>query len=145
MRAAGPIHSDGGSVTGSSKAASPSTPGSPRTDCETPVPAGERAAEDVGAPMDNAPFATDVLAVLFEKQAAATPDEPAVIAGEETLTYAELDTRADRLAPYLVSRGVGAECVVAVVLGRSPELVVAILAVTKAGAAYCPIDPGYPA
>ena len=94
--------------------------------------------------MDVAQSPPDVLAVLFERQVAITPDEPAVIAGEQVLTYAELDARADRLARYLVGRGVGPERVVAVALGRSPELVVAILAITKAGGAYCPIDPGYP-
>ncbi|WP_449342475.1 amino acid adenylation domain-containing protein, partial [Streptomyces aurantiogriseus] len=63
----------------------------------------------------------------------------------ESLTYGELDTRADRLAHVLAERGVAADSVVGVALPRSPELVVALLAVLKAGGAYLPVDPDYPA
>ncbi|MFI7388703.1 amino acid adenylation domain-containing protein [Streptomyces sp. NPDC049813] len=78
------------------------------------------------------------------RQAARTPDADALICGEDRLTYAELDTRADRVAADLGRRGVGPETVVAVALPRTPELVVALLAVLKAGAAYLPVDPAYP-
>ncbi|MEU2744512.1 amino acid adenylation domain-containing protein, partial [Streptomyces sp. NPDC007095] len=81
---------------------------------------------------------------LFEEQAAATPDAPAVVFGEENLTYRELNAQANRFARLLVSRGIGAEDVVALALPRSLQLVTAILAVFKAGAAYLPIDIEYP-
>jgi amino acid adenylation domain-containing protein/non-ribosomal peptide synthase protein (TIGR01720 family) len=82
---------------------------------------------------------------LFAEQAAVTPDATAVVFGEEQLTYRELNSRANRLAQVLASRGVGQESVVGLALPRSPELVVALLAVLKAGGAYLPIDPDYPA
>ncbi|MER7209510.1 amino acid adenylation domain-containing protein [Streptosporangium sp. NPDC000239] len=82
---------------------------------------------------------------LFEAQAARTPERVALTFGEEELTYAELDARANRLANLLVERGVGPEGLVALALPRSADLVVAIVAVIKAGGAYVPIDPGYPA
>ncbi len=83
---------------------------------------------------------------LFEAQAARTPDAVAVVAGGDQLTYGELDARATRLAWRLVTEhGVGPESVVAVFMERAPELIVAILAVLKAGGAYLPVDPHYPA
>ena len=82
---------------------------------------------------------------LFEEQAARTPDGVAVTAGSLRLTYAGLDARANRLARRLVEQGVGAESVVGVFLERGPELIVSLLAVLKAGGAYLPLDPGYPA
>ncbi|MFJ9850401.1 non-ribosomal peptide synthase/polyketide synthase [Streptomyces sp. NPDC101150] len=85
------------------------------------------------------------LRALFEAQAAATPDAVAVASGEDTLTYGELNARANRLAHALIARGAGPERLVALALPRSAELVVAILATLKAGAAYLPVDPDYPA
>ncbi|MBW4702076.1 non-ribosomal peptide synthetase [Micromonospora sp. RL09-050-HVF-A] len=82
---------------------------------------------------------------LFDEQVRRTPDAPAVLAGGRTLTYRQLDARASHLARELASRGVGPGRLVAVLLPRSVELVVALLAVTKAGGAYAPIDPDYPA
>jgi len=81
---------------------------------------------------------------LFQTQAARTPDALAVICGDEVLPYRELDRRAGRLARVLASRGVGPDTVVAVALPRSVELLVAWIAVLKAGGAYLPIDPAYP-
>ncbi|MDT7797559.1 MAG: hypothetical protein QOI78_992, partial [Actinomycetota bacterium] len=82
---------------------------------------------------------------LIEAQVARTPDAVAVLAGDESLTFAELDTRANRLARVLAARGAGPERIVALALPRSAEIVVAQLAVLKTGAAYLPIDPDYPA
>ncbi|NUR05140.1 MAG: amino acid adenylation domain-containing protein [Streptomyces sp.] len=81
---------------------------------------------------------------LVEAQVARTPDEIAVVAEGESLTYREVNTRADRLARELADRGVGPESMVAVSLPRSADLVVALLAVLKAGGTYLPIDPKYP-
>ncbi|MFJ4986608.1 non-ribosomal peptide synthase/polyketide synthase [Streptomyces sp. NPDC088732] len=93
--------------------------------------------------------ARDVRAVtlpeLFEGQAARTPDATAVVFEDVEVTYAELNARANRLARHLAGHGVGPERLVAVALPRSVDLVVALLAVTKAGGAYLPIDPAYPA
>ncbi|TDD61278.1 amino acid adenylation domain-containing protein [Kribbella antibiotica] len=82
---------------------------------------------------------------LFEAQVTRTPDATAVVFEDTTVTYAELNTQANRLARHLIDRGAGPESVVALKLRRSAELVVAVLAVLKAGAAYLPIDPDYPA
>ncbi|MUN42819.1 non-ribosomal peptide synthetase [Actinomadura litoris] len=92
-----------------------------------------------------APVPETTVAGLFEAQVARTPDAVALVAGGTETTYAELDARANRLARYLVERGVGPESVVAAVFERTADLVVALLAVVKAGAAYLPIDPAYPA
>jgi amino acid adenylation domain-containing protein len=81
---------------------------------------------------------------LFEAQAARTPDATAVSSMDRSLTYAELDARANQLARYLRRHGAGSDEVVAICMDRSPELAIAMLGVLKAGAAYLPIDPAYP-
>jgi amino acid adenylation domain-containing protein len=86
-----------------------------------------------------------VLPQLFEAQTARTPGAVALVDGRTELTYRELNDRANRLAWWLVERGAGPGGLVAVVLPRSAECVVAVLAVLKSGAAYLPIDPAYPA
>ena len=82
---------------------------------------------------------------LFEAQVARTPENVAVIHGDESLTYRTLNERANRLARLLVARGAGPEQTVALLMPRSAELVVAVLAVLKSGAAYLPLDPRHPA
>ncbi|MGW1715505.1 amino acid adenylation domain-containing protein [Streptomyces sp. NPDC002156] len=82
---------------------------------------------------------------LFVRQAARTPDATAVVHDGTRLTYAELDERSNRLAHLLAERGAGPEQLVALALPRTPDLVVAVLAVLKTGAAYVPMDPEYPA
>ena len=81
---------------------------------------------------------------LFEEQARNRPRAVALECGAETLSYAELDGRAARLAAQLTARGVGAEDRVAVCLDRSSSLLVGLLGVLKAGGAYVPLDPAYP-
>ncbi|MFB4311445.1 amino acid adenylation domain-containing protein [Actinomadura sp. GTD37] len=87
---------------------------------------------------------TNVVA-LFAEQAARTPGATAVQAGAERLTYADLDERSSALAADLRARGATAESVVALALPRTPDLVVALLGVLKAGAAYLPLDLDHPA
>ncbi|CAM5528899.1 non-ribosomal peptide synthetase [Streptomyces purpurascens] len=90
------------------------------------------------------PAARASLPVLFQEQVVRTPGKPAVLFEDTTLSYGELNARANRLAHHLIARGVGPEDVVAVMLPRSIELLVALLAVLKAGAAYLPVDPAHP-
>jgi amino acid adenylation domain-containing protein len=82
---------------------------------------------------------------LFEAQVQKAPNAVAVKFQAQRLTYQELNSRANQLARYLVSLGVGAEVLVAVCLERSLDLVIALLAVMKSGAAYLPLDPSHPA
>lgn len=82
---------------------------------------------------------------LFEAQAARTPDAVAASFENRRLTYAQLNRRANRLAVHLRSLGVGPDAMVGIHLERSENLVTAILAVLKAGGAYLPLDPNYPA
>ena len=81
---------------------------------------------------------------LFEAQAARTPDAIAVVSGDLALTYRELDARAECLAARLRREGVGPDTLVAVLVPRSIDMVVAPLAVLKAGGAYLPLDPAHP-
>ena len=81
---------------------------------------------------------------LFENQVERTPDAIAVTHKDQAITYTELNRRANQLARYLQAQGVGPETAVAICMERSPEVLVAIWGVLKAGGAYIPIDPAYP-
>ena len=81
---------------------------------------------------------------LFEEQVARSPDAPALLFENESISYAELNRRSNELAHYLASVGVRPDALVAVCAERSVEMVVALLAVVKAGGAYVPLDPTYP-
>ncbi|MEV7080379.1 non-ribosomal peptide synthase/polyketide synthase [Streptomyces sp. NPDC093516] len=104
---------------------------------------GRRLLERLAGPGARLPRRT--LPDAFAAQAARTPDAPAVGSGAEHLTYRELDERANRLARLLIDAGAGPERFVALALPRTADLIVALLAVLKSGAAYLPVDPGYPA
>jgi amino acid adenylation domain-containing protein len=82
---------------------------------------------------------------LFAEQAARRPDQVAVVCGDAQLSYGELNRRANQLAHHLRSLGAGAETLVGIYLERSVEMVVGLLGILKAGAAYVPLDPGFPA
>jgi amino acid adenylation domain-containing protein len=81
---------------------------------------------------------------LVEAQVSRTPEAPAVTFGEETLTYAELNRRANHLARVLQAHGVRPDKIVGVCIERSLDLVIGVLAILKAGGAYLPLDPSYP-
>ncbi len=80
----------------------------------------------------------------LEVQVERTPDAVAIVFGEESLTYRELNTRANRLAHHLRQSGARPDSVIAVCVERSPEMIVALLAILKSGAAYLPLDTAYP-
>jgi amino acid adenylation domain-containing protein len=81
---------------------------------------------------------------LFATQAANTPDAVAVVLEDTHLSYRELEARANQLAHYLQTLGVGPEMIVGLCLERSPEMIIGLLAILKAGGAYLPLDPDYP-
>ncbi|RZM28004.1 MAG: amino acid adenylation domain-containing protein, partial [Pedobacter sp.] len=87
---------------------------------------------------------TATIVSLFEEQASRTPEARAVVFEEETITYQELNERSNQLARYLQKRGVGAETLVPICLERSLNMIIGVLGILKAGAAYVPIDPEYP-
>ncbi len=81
---------------------------------------------------------------LFEEQARKTPDNVAVVMGDQKLTYKQLEEKSNQLAHYLAAKGVGPETLVGICLDRSLDIIIAILSILKAGGAYVPIDPFYP-
>ncbi|TAF16276.1 MAG: amino acid adenylation domain-containing protein, partial [Nostocales cyanobacterium] len=81
---------------------------------------------------------------IFAEQVEKTPNAIAVVYGNEQLTYLELNQKANQLAHYLISLGVQADSLVGISVERSPEMIVGILGILKAGAAYVPLDPEYP-
>lgn len=89
------------------------------------------------------PFEQTVVS-LFEAQTRLAPNRTAVSMGERSMTYGELDLAAEKFAGYLANQGVGAETLVGLCLDRSLEMMVGLLGILKAGAAYIPLDPDYP-
>ncbi|MFD8515486.1 amino acid adenylation domain-containing protein [Streptomyces antimycoticus] len=125
-----------------------------RADVDTPLglldittPAERTRALPAAAPLPPAasPEARATLSGLFAHQARRTPYASALTYGDATLTYGELNARANQLAHRLIGHGAGPERLVAIALPRSLDQIVAILAVLKAGAAYVPLDPAAPA
>ena len=86
----------------------------------------------------------ETIQALFEKHVVEQPEAIAVVWQDQHLSYAELDQQANQLSTYLQALGVGPEARVGVYLERSPQMIVAVMAVLKAGGAYIPIDPAYP-
>ncbi|ADG97780.1 amino acid adenylation domain protein [Segniliparus rotundus DSM 44985] len=95
-----------------------------------------------GERVDRAPA---TLSSLVEQQVARTPDSVALVSGELQLTYRQMNERANRLAHCLIGRGLGPGDIVAIVIANSVEFLIAMLGVLKAGCAYLPVDPEYPA
>ncbi|MFB6456184.1 amino acid adenylation domain-containing protein [Chitinophaga sp. Hz27] len=81
---------------------------------------------------------------IFEQQSIRTPNNIAIICDDRTMSYKELHTRAQQLGRYLSGKGVGRNTLVPVCIERSPEMIIALLGILSAGAAYVPIDPEYP-
>jgi amino acid adenylation domain-containing protein len=108
------------------------------------LPAAERARVEAEWDASRNPVVPETIADLLAAQAARTPGETALVFGEQRLTYAELDERINRLARLLLARGAEPERVVALALPRSIEMVVALFAVLRTGAAYLPLDLDHP-
>ena len=82
---------------------------------------------------------------LFEKQAEKTPDKIAIVSNKQKLTYKELNEKANMLAREMMEKGVKQKDIVGIMLNRSPEMIIGLIAILKCGATYLPIDPEYPA
>jgi len=118
-------------------------------DADQPLAALDLLSDDERALLDSwagpsAEASAPSVVELLQAQTARTPDETALVAADATLTYAQLNERANRLAHELIARGVGAGQRVALRLPRGADLVTAVFGVLKTGAAYVPIDPEYP-
>ena len=103
----------------------------------SPAEAAKRIADAVEAQVTT-------IAQAFEAQVDRTPEATAVVSAGRSLTYRELDYRANKLARYLQERGVGPDVLVGISVGRSLEMMIALVAILKAGGAYVPMDPHYP-
>jgi amino acid adenylation domain-containing protein len=108
------------------------------------TPSERRDVVEAGNATDREFPETARLPELVDAQAERTPDAVAVVSEEGTLTYGELVSRANQLANFLIKRGVGPDVLVALCLERSLDMVVGLLGIAKAGAAYVPLDPAYP-
>jgi non-ribosomal peptide synthetase-like protein len=97
-----------------------------------------------GPPYDSALTRDELLHELFEATADRIPDKVALVSGQTSLSYAQLEERGNRLANYLRAQGLGPEDMVAIMAPKTEFVYLAMLGVLKAGAAYVPLDPGYP-
>src|SRR5436309_5054700 len=98
----------------------------------------------MSATQPDRPGTETLLHQLFERQAQLRPGNTALAFSGTHLTYAELDKKANQLAAFLRSKGIGKDSVAGLLLPRSPDVYVALLAILKTGAAYVPLDPDYP-
>lgn len=119
-------------------------------DPEAPIPALDLIAPEDAALMarinaTGAPFADITLAQAFEAQVARSPDATALVFERQSLGYADLNARANRVAHVLRGMGVGPDVPVALCTRRAPDLLIGALGILKAGGAYVPLDPSYPA
>jgi amino acid adenylation domain-containing protein len=89
-------------------------------------------------------FSSQCIHIQFEAQAKRTPDAIALISGGQSLSYEELNGRANQLAHYLRKAGVGPEILVGLCVDRSPDMIIGLLGILKTGGAYVPLDPAYP-
>ncbi|WP_260639566.1 non-ribosomal peptide synthetase [Streptomyces angustmyceticus] len=125
-------------------AAAAADPGRPLRELSWLAPDEHRALLDAGTGPVRDRGATTIVRMLAE-QAARTPAATALVHGDESVSYRELDERSNRLARELIARGIGPEDLVAVAAAPSVDLVTGLLGVLKAGAAYVPVDPDHPA
>ncbi|HZK55802.1 MAG TPA: AMP-binding protein [Desulfosporosinus sp.] len=89
-------------------------------------------------------YEAKTVSVLFEEQVIKSPDSTAIVFGDKELSYRELNEKANQLAHYIRSKGMTSNSIVGLMVNRSLEMVIGILGILKAGAAYLPIDPSYP-
>src|SRR5204863_8680750 len=90
------------------------------------------------------PYPEVSIAEVFEARASERPDDVAVVAGDQSLSYDALNRRANQLAHFLAGAGVGPDVLVGLFVERSLDMVVGLLGILKAGGAYLPLDPSYP-
>ncbi|MBO2455158.1 amino acid adenylation domain-containing protein [Actinomadura barringtoniae] len=115
------------------------------TDVEVMEPAWQQRLLRLGHPgTSDLPISGHTILELFACQVAATPEALAARFEDQGWSYAELDGRSNRLARHMISRGIGPGDIVGVVMDRGPDLLAVLLGVLKTGAAYLPVDPGYP-
>jgi non-ribosomal peptide synthetase component F len=112
---------------------------------EAPGAADERARAAARCAGNSQRLPSATVADMLAERAATAPGDIALVCGEQRLTYGELEARSNRLARALLARGAGPGHIVALALPRGPDIVAALFAVLRTGAAYLPLDPGYPA
>lgn len=98
----------------------------------------------IGFNQTELPYEAKTVSDLFEGQVSKSPDSTAIVFGDKRLTYRELNEKANQLARYIRGKGMTQNSIVGLLVNRSLEMVIGILGILKAGAAYLPLDPGYP-